>query len=189
MEDRGGGCYLMPDGFSVEGGGEPNEFVVCSCSLKSPVGKPPARALTLAASGRACRWRRPDPEPALAQCAVPLCGAGRAGRLAPDYHDQVRSGDDASDDPGVPLYLLLPRANDHEARVGPAARNARSLRRVIPARCLPHGCAVPTVAQRGVVPLARAPQGLRALWRYRGNGLHRHTRETSHRISLLLIEI
>ena len=29
MEDRGGGCYLMPDGFSVEGGGEPHEFAAC----------------------------------------------------------------------------------------------------------------------------------------------------------------
>ena len=78
---------------------------------------------------RARGWRRLDTVAALAQRSLPLCSAGHPRRQPPDSADEVRRRGDAAHHPGLPLHLLVPRPHHHEARVGPARRDAQRVRR------------------------------------------------------------
>mmetsp|Transcript_136706 Transcript_136706/g.424700 ORF Transcript_136706/g.424700 Transcript_136706/m.424700 type:complete len:399 (+) Transcript_136706:1753-2949(+) len=127
------------------------------------------------------RWRRhrrgrPHPLAALAQRPVPLRHPGNPFGQPAGADAEVRRGADAAADPGLSVHLLLPCADHHEARLGPAHGRARGLRCELPPGRLPHGGTLPTLAQGGLVPLARPRVHLGVLRAHGGHGRHAHAR-------------
>ena len=62
------------------------------------------------------------------------------------------------------MHLLLRRANCDEESLGSAAPCEAVLQRLIAQRVVPHGSALPCMAQRGLVPLAWSREDLGMLW-------------------------